>query len=285
MNIRQEGIIKGELGIIEKKGIYFHNASEFAQKYLFYGLWGAEYVCQPPYQVKRKGLDLLQIFYIRSGEMHFNYRGQNFIAKKDDVVLIDCNHPHHYYAGERVQYYWFHFHGSASIAYANLIWNKSGSCFSGQQALEQDFRSILLMLPMEENCDDRISYTIHHILAALNAESHAKTPISPEISKAIIYMKTHAKENISIDDIAASVSMSRFYFSRRFHGEVGLSPHEYLMNLRISYAKNRLSASNDSIEQIALDCAFSSSSNFIRAFKKSTGVTPFRFRIIVHGME
>ena len=45
MDIRQQGIIRSEPGIIEKEGIYFHTASAFAQQHLFYGLWGARYLC------------------------------------------------------------------------------------------------------------------------------------------------------------------------------------------------------------------------------------------------
>ena len=38
MDIRQQGVIRFEPGIIEKEGIYFHTASAFAQQHLFYGL-------------------------------------------------------------------------------------------------------------------------------------------------------------------------------------------------------------------------------------------------------
>ena len=61
-------------------------------------------------------------------------------------------------------------------------------------------------------------------------------------------------KNIQIEEVAAQVSLSRFYFSRRFREETGLSPHEYLLNLRLSYAKLQLSESDDSIEEIAYDC-------------------------------
>ena len=97
MDIRQQGIIRSEPGIIEKEGIYFHTASAFAQQHLFYGLWGARYLCSAPYSVRRKHLNAFLMFYIHSGEMQFTYRDQTFTASADDIVLIDCNFPHHYY--------------------------------------------------------------------------------------------------------------------------------------------------------------------------------------------
>lgn len=89
MDIRQQGVIRFEPGIIEKEGIYFHTASAFAQQHLFYGLWGARYLCSAPYSVRRKHLNAFLMFYIHSGEMQFTYRDQTFTASADDIVLID----------------------------------------------------------------------------------------------------------------------------------------------------------------------------------------------------
>ena len=97
LDIRQQGFIRFEPVSIEKEGIYCHTASAFAQQHLFYGLWGARYLCSAPYSVRRKHLNAFLMFYIHSGEMQFTYRDQTFTASADDIVLIDCNFPHHYY--------------------------------------------------------------------------------------------------------------------------------------------------------------------------------------------
>lgn len=278
MDIRKQGVIRSESGIIDKKGIYFHNASSFAQQYLFYGLWGAEYTCTAPYRVCRKGLNAFLLFFIKSGELYFEYRGQSFVARANDVVFLDCNHMHCYYAKDEVSFYWFHFHGAATAAYCNLLWKNNGAHFSGLFGLEHDFASIISMLRMNAVADDRISYTIHHLLALLNNQGHSSHPESTQITQAKEYMKAHLNEDISIAEVAEQVSMSRYHFSRRFRVETGMTPHAYLLDARIYYAKTRLVESDDSIEQIAMDCAFCSSSNFIRSFKKCTGMTPHHFR-------
>ena len=130
MDILQQGIIRFEPGIIEKEGIYFHTASAFAQQHLFYSLWGARYLCSAPYSVRRKHLNAFLMFYIHSGEMQFTYRDQTFTASANDIVLIDCNFPHHYYTKREAQFSWFHFHGNASQAYCDLLWKNNGALFS-----------------------------------------------------------------------------------------------------------------------------------------------------------
>lgn len=281
MNIREQGVIRSESGIIKKNGIFFHTASAFAQQYLFYGLWGAEYICRSPYHVKRKHLDAFLLFFIKSGELSFCYRDTCFCAKAGDVVLLDCNFPHEYYAQQEVHFCWFHFHGNASQAYCDLLWKNNNAHFPSQQQLETDFSAILQMLASDCNMDDQISVAIHRLLSLLNTQGHTSKTISSSIQHAKYWIEQHFREDITIDQAAEQASLSRFYFSRRFHEEVGLSPHEYLLNLRISYAKQQLSESSDSIEQIAFNCAFCSASNLIRAFKKSTGITPYQFRKII----
>lgn len=156
MDIRQQGVIRFEPGIIEKEGIYFHTASAFAQQHLFYGLWGARYLCSAPYSVRRKHLNAFLMFYIHSGEMQFTYRDQTFTASADDIVLIDCNFPHHYYTKREAQFSWFHFHGNASQAYCDLLWKNNGALFSKQYGLEKDFQKIM------HRCQCRRSHVGRH---------------------------------------------------------------------------------------------------------------------------
>ena len=86
--IHEEGMIPGERGIMNKKGIYFHSPSVFAKEHLFCVYWGAEYLCVPPYQVCRSGLHSYLFFCILSGELRFTYREQTFMASTGDIVLF-----------------------------------------------------------------------------------------------------------------------------------------------------------------------------------------------------
>ena len=141
-----------------------------------------------------------------------------------------------------------------SQAYCDFLWKNNGALFSVKW-LEKDFQKIMQMLPLDANADDRMSVVIHHILSSLNTQGHAahmafafrRRYRRQRTGWTSIFMKIFKQKKF-----AAQVSLSRFYFSRRFREETGLSPHEYLLNLRLSYAKLQLSQSDDSIEEIAL---------------------------------
>ncbi|MDO4634237.1 MAG: AraC family transcriptional regulator [Eubacteriales bacterium] len=286
MNLRQQGIIRTESGILEKQGIYFHNASSFAQQYLYYGLWGAEYVCTEPYQVNRRDFQAFLLFYIREGAMQVTYRNQCFTAKTGDVVLLDCQHPHRYAAVNQVRFSWFHFQGSASSAYCRELWHSSGAHFPDSSVLSDSFDQMLRLFQLGQEADDQISVGIHSILSHLHSRPNAQgTPVqhlSPQIARAKQWLTEHALESISIEAAADIAGLSRYHFTRRFQREAGNSPYTYLLEVRLTYAKQQLTETENSVEQIAFDCAFSSSSNFIRAFKKSTGMTPHQFRMLAY---
>lgn len=89
----------------------------------------------------------------------------------------------------------------------------------------------------------------------------------------------HAKvmENISLDEIAKEVGVSRFYFLRLFKTSLGLSPHAYLMMRRLELAKH-LIQQGETLAQAAYDAGFADQSHMTRHFKSAYGFTPGQFQ-------
>ncbi|NOU87986.1 helix-turn-helix domain-containing protein [Paenibacillus sp. LMG 31460] len=92
------------------------------------------------------------------------------------------------------------------------------------------------------------------------------------------YFSNHLSEPISLEDMAnrASLSISRFSFM--FKQRYGISPHQYLINMRVNHAKELLANTELSLESIALYCGFADLHHFSKMFKKRTGSTPGEHR-------
>ncbi len=88
----------------------------------------------------------------------------------------------------------------------------------------------------------------------------------------------HLDERVSLDDLAASVSLSRFHFARRFRRSTGRSPHDCVVTQRVDKAQTMLSRTNIPLTDIAVRCGFADQSHFTRVFKARVGTTPGRFR-------
>ncbi|MDD4494381.1 MAG: AraC family transcriptional regulator [Eubacteriales bacterium] len=94
------------------------------------------------------------------------------------------------------------------------------------------------------------------------------------ITPAINYMILHYAEDITIPQLAHLCSMSLSSLRRAFHNYIGMSPLEYLIQLRIKMAAVELKSSNRSITDIAQSVGFYSISSFNRHFLSHFGVSP-----------
>ncbi|GAA2494341.1 AraC family transcriptional regulator [Winogradskya humida] len=79
--------------------------------------------------------------------------------------------------------------------------------------------------------------------------------------------------------LADAIAVSRATLSRRFPAAMGQSPGAYLTQWRMDLAANRLRKTHDSIETIAAAVGYGSAPAFVRAFARSRGKSPARYRL------
>ncbi len=269
-------IVRDEAGILRKKIEGYHTPSIFAEQHLFYPIWGNEYTCRAPYKVERKGVEFYFLFRISTGYLYFKYEGEEFTAKPGDVVLLDGRKEHTYYAENPVTFMQICYRGNESEAYYQLLKQHYGVIFHKKPVLQVMFSRIISELGKPLPDDHLLSANIHSILSSLAVP--AQSELSPSIAQAQQYILNNFSKNITVEDIAEDVSLSKYHFSRQFKAETGYTPHEYLFDVRIRYARKLLAETNQSIESVSINSGFANTSSFIRAFKKETMVTPAMFR-------
>ncbi len=98
------------------------------------------------------------------------------------------------------------------------------------------------------------------------------------ITKAIDYMNEYYSSNITIAEICKSIYISPCHFQRIFKKDMDQTPYNYLMEIRVNKAKERLLEDTISIEEVARLCGFVSSAHFSSAFKRMEGISPSAFR-------
>ena len=282
--IPEEYLVKREQDIQEAEGIFVHTPSSFALDNLFYIRLEALYTCGPRYEVKRSGLNSFLMFYIKVGELLFEYEGRSFVAHKKDIVILDCMKPQRYQALTRTSFYWFHFDGSASRAYFEHFKENRGIHFQNTRGMEEHF--VLIHDLMRSGCPDEgiMSVHIHRIMALLFSSVGTGGTPSDIVARARVYMDAHYMEKLSAEQIAEASRVSPSHLFRLFRKETGLTPYAYLTNVRMEHAMKMLLNTSYTVEEIADYCAFCSSANFIRAFRQSTGVTPRKYRKLISGI-
>jgi transcriptional regulator GlxA family with amidase domain len=92
------------------------------------------------------------------------------------------------------------------------------------------------------------------------------------------WMLAHLEHDLSVEELAARVSLCPRQFSRRFIQEFGNSPAAFVRRLRLDEARKRLSAPECTVEGVARSVGFSDGDNFRRAFERCFGIAPTAYR-------
>ena len=98
------------------------------------------------------------------------------------------------------------------------------------------------------------------------------------MEKAIHYFNENYYRDIKIEDYARQQHMSTCWFIRSFKRYNGLTPMQYILNLRITNAKTLLRTTTYSVAEVAAIVGYDNPLYFSRLFKKQTGLPPSEFR-------
>jgi transcriptional regulator GlxA family with amidase domain len=93
-------------------------------------------------------------------------------------------------------------------------------------------------------------------------------------------MQINVCEALGIDEVARIVGISMEHFIRIFRREVKMSPHQYIMRLKIEGATGFLISTSKTVEEISEWFGFKNQFHFSRVFKKCTGLSPSQYRKI-----
>lgn len=98
------------------------------------------------------------------------------------------------------------------------------------------------------------------------------------IKQLLSFIHAHYSEQIGIDDIARSASISRTECFRCFQSIIKKSPIEYLTEYRLSMASMLLANSDRTLSDISASCGFNSPSYFGKLFREQCGMSPKKYR-------
>ncbi len=98
------------------------------------------------------------------------------------------------------------------------------------------------------------------------------------VEKVKMLIEQQLTSEISRDELAAAVYLNPDYLSRRFKQATGMSISDYVIEKKLSLAKNLLRKTDLSIVEITERTGFSYSTYFVRLFRKKTGLTPMQYR-------
>jgi len=262
---------------------FFHYASAIAQKLFFYPVVAGRFTYLPGYELSRERYDSYLMIIVESGELTACISGKEYIVYPGQILLINCYEPHSYKSLVKTTISWIHFDGNMSKDFYEAIINSKGNILTPQnlQPIKSLCHKIIESMNESKNkCSEGdYSLMIHTLLnLMLTSENTQIIGNSENFQKVLSYINDHFSENISIDELAAIAGLTSYYFLRAFKKKTGVTPHQFIIDTRLSSAKYYLSSTDMSISDIAEKVGFSDESAFCQSFKKKNSTTPLKYR-------
>ena len=91
------------------------------------------------------------------------------------------------------------------------------------------------------------------------------------------YCDVHLAEKITLEELAALCNLERFHFLKLFKQTVGMTPHAWVVRLRLERACSLLSHTDHGLSRVANEVGFYDHSHFSRAFRQAFGVSPSKY--------
>ena len=239
-----------------------------------------------------------ELFYVVDGKGEFNIQGQRFPVKPNDFVIINPQVEHTELSSpdEPLEYIVL---GIRGLSFSNLTPVSEGGYPFSFFNLRDEQKDILRYLNamVQEATAQQMSYELvcHNLLEILlikilrhqhfDLEVGKQSKATKDISFIKHYLETYYHESIQLEDLASMTHLSRFYISHSFKKEIGMSPMEYLIDIRIKESKILLRTTNYSISQVADIVGFTTPTYFSKQFRKSTGISPTDYREQYQGVQ
>ena len=232
---------------------------------------------------------------IEKGALEFSYRGEELIASPGIINLVNPDEPHdgHPATEEGWTYRMFYFDPELFQRAASEIGEKTAGLPFFQDGVidDPDLASEILSFHIDLSSDimgrlEMESRLLHMLVRFIRRHADRSFPLKKtgqehhavRISKKML--EDLHSTNISLAELASQSRLSPFHLIRVFKTETGLTPHQYLSQIRVRRAEQLIRQGFD-LADTAYAVGFSDQSHLNRHFKGITGITPGTYRNFV----
>ncbi|MDD2971088.1 MAG: AraC family transcriptional regulator [Lachnospiraceae bacterium] len=223
-----------------------------------------------------------ELFYVVGGKGSFEVSDTHFMIEPDDLIIVNpqITHTERSYHQEPLEYIVLGIQGlSFSEDYAHYSYHGKNKeiFFLIRQILEETLKK---QEHYSDVCEKLLEVLLIHIMRRqhLTINNAIDIQLSKECLQIQHYLDSNYADPITLDTLAKTAHMNKYYLAHVFTRYTGISPIRYLIQKRVSEAKTLLLTTDYSISQIALSVGFSSQSYFAQVFRRETGMSPVAYR-------
>lgn len=225
----------------------------------------------------------IEILSMISGRAEITIDSVSFFAQKGDVAVVNSGREHIIRAVD----------GNAEYrclildsGFCRLLGFDVGVEYINEKITDEKIYALIENIAEENEKKEKyyqpaLKYLSSQLLVELYrryaniAEREEKAPAKSEaVKKAAMFINAHCVENISIDEIAGYVNVSKYYLCRIFKEVMGLTMVEYVNFRRCRKAHRLLQKENMSVSRVAEMCGFDNLSYFSKIYRRHMNILP-----------
>lgn len=258
-----------------------------AKKLYFYTQETGYFKTSYPYFSERQNLDSFLIIYTVSGKGHLEYEGQTYTLTAGQCFYINCEEHHLYRTDEHEDWeiLWIHFNGRNALGYYKEFTANGFHIIDCQDRayMEQTLREIISRHQKKDSTTEPyVSHLIDGLITSLLIQTSAGYTADftlPNFIKEIAReMDKDFRNKLTLDYFEKKHHRSRFHISKEFKRYMGITVNEYLINTRISHAKELLKYTELPVSEITFEVGMNNVTHFINLFKSREEMTPLAYR-------
>ncbi len=282
-----ESLFQGNF-VKSKRIIY--TPSNFAKTNLIHLQEVGELTAIKPHVNSREGLNSFLFFVVTNGEGKLIYENKTYTVTKGDCVIIDCKRTYSHSSSLKNLWSlkWVHFFGPNLNSIYEKYTERGGLSVFTPKCYSDYFdklEKIFTIAASEDYIRDmRLNEELTSLLTLLMSEScHPENTARTGAKKQSLqnikkHIEEHYTEKICLDDLAERFFINKFYLTRVFKEQFGITLLSYLDSVRITRAKQLLRFSELTVEEVGREVGIDDGTYFNRVFKKVEGITPGEYR-------
>lgn len=229
-----------------------------------------------------------ELFYIVDGAGQFQINDRLFPVRAHQLVVVNPNVIHTEVSLEShpLEYIVL---GIVGLEFTISDTSEGSFCvytFDGNNDVLPCMRKILTEMQNRESnfqilCQAYMDIIVVQLMRNASVSAvpiHSRLPANRQCATVKRYIDHHYKENLTLDELAEKVSISKYHMAHAFKREYGVSPINYIIDCRIQEGKRLLAETDLAPSQIASILGFSSSSYFCKTFSNIEGTSPTEYR-------
>ncbi|AQS53718.1 Bifunctional transcriptional activator/DNA repair enzyme AdaA [Jeotgalibaca dankookensis] len=232
-----------------------------------------------------------ELIYVTKGKGYFMVPNKKFPIQEKSLIIVNENVDHTEMSDPdgKLEYIAI---GIQDILFSSKHSDQFESFFIYN--ITKDLKIInelfnIILLEAKRNLDSNADITknlLEVLLVYLNRNNSIEFNKTDQsvVNKNISLIKHHIDNNfqdsLTLDDLATIGHMNKYYLAHTFKSTLGMSPIEYLNEVRINRSRYLLGSTDHPISMIAGFAGFSSPSYFSQSFKRKTGYTPIQYRTL-----